>query len=170
MHLYEKGLDEFPKNEIILENLTMVAWVALGVIAAWLFSPIAAMVYAAFAVLMVGVILRKLVCANCYYYGRWCHIGWGRLSSLLFRKGNVADFGRGIGMKLAPLTYALLTAIPLILLIISTVQRFMMSKLGLMALLLLVSAYGGGVGRKKGCSNCKMRLTCPGCAVKQKAG
>jgi hypothetical protein len=34
-------------------------------------------------------------------------------------------------------------------------------------LLLAVSFYSGTSGRKKGCSNCKMRLVCSGSAVKE---
>lgn len=33
-------------------------------------------------------------------------------------------------------------------------------------LLLLVSFYSGAISRKKACAKCKMRLICPGSAVK----
>jgi len=109
--LYENGLEEHPKSIAVIGNLIMLLWISLGTVACWFFNPIVAGVYLAFAVVMVFIVLRKLVCTNCYYYGKWCPIGWGKLSALFFRKGSIEKFSTGIGVKLAPLTYGLLTLI-----------------------------------------------------------
>ena len=144
----------------------MLLWIASGTVACWFLYPIIAWIYLAFAIIMVGVILRKLVCTNCYYYGRWCSTGWGKLSALLFKQGNMENFDTSIGIKLAPLTYGLLTLIPLICIVISMVQGFTVPKIVVLVLLLLVAFYSGFVRRKKVCANCKMKLVCPGSAVK----
>lgn len=115
---------------------------------------------------MVYVVLRKLVCTNCYYHDKWCDSGWGKLSAKLFKKGKIGDFNESVGIKLAPLTYGLLTIVPLVLIIISVIQVFSWYKTGVLILLLLVSFYSGGISRKTTCSQCKMRLICPGSAVK----
>ena len=165
-NIFEQGLEEYPKTGIILGNLAMVIWIALGTIASWFLAPLAAWIYLAVAIVMVYIVMRKLVCTNCYYYDKWCGTGWGKLAALLFQQGNIDDFGTSVGVKLAPLTYGLLSLIPLILIIISMVQAFTVPKLVVLLLLLAVSAYSGFFSRKKGCANCKMRLICPGCAVK----
>jgi hypothetical protein len=167
INIFEQGLEEYPKSSIILGNLAMITWITLGTVSAWFLHPLAAWIYLAFAIIMVGVVLRKLVCTNCYYYGKWCSTGWGKLSALLFKKGNVEAFDTSIGVKLAPVTYGLLFLIPLILLVISVVQGFTVPKITVLILLLLVSSYSGIISRKKACTNCKMRLVCPGCAVKE---
>ena len=166
INIFEQGLEEYPKASIILGNLVMMLWIALGTIACWFLYPLAAWIYLAAAIIMVGVVLRKLVCTNCYYYDKWCSMGWGKLSALFFKEGDMENFGTSIGIKLAPLTYGLLSLIPLIFIVISIVQGFTVSKIIVLALLLLVSFYSGFISRKKGCVNCKMKLTCPGCAVK----
>jgi len=77
------------------------------------FNPIVAWTYLGFVVLMVGIVLKKLVCANCYtvtIMERWCYLGWGKLSALLFRKGEMEKFSSSPGMKFAPFTYGILTA------------------------------------------------------------
>jgi len=112
--------------------------------------------------------LRKLVCRNCYYYDKWCGLGWGKLSAKMFKKGNVEDFKDSVGLKLAPATYGLLMIIPLILLIISIIQGFSWYKIVVLMLLLAISFYSGGIGRKYSCSHCKMNLICPDSTVKKK--
>ena len=166
IRIYEKGLEGYPKSSIIFGNFMMMLWIALGTAACWFLYPIAAWIYLAFAIVMVGVVLRKFVCINCYYYDKWCSMGWGKLSALLFKRGNIEEFNKSIGLKLAPITYGLLTLIPLILIIISTIQNFTVYKIAVLVLLLLISFYSGAAGRKKTCAKCKMRLLCPGSAVK----
>jgi len=144
----------------------MILWIALGTISCWFLHPVVAWIYLVVAIIMVFVILRKLVCTNCYYYDKWCSIGWGKLSALFFKKGDIEDFSSSIGLKIAPITYGLLTLIPLILIIISFFKGFLISKLIVLILLLVISFWSGTVSRKKTCALCKMRIICPGSAVK----
>lgn len=163
--LCEQGLEEFPKSQIIRGNFMMLLWIALGTSACWFLYPIAAWIFLPVALIMVFVVLRRLVCTNCYYYGKWCPIGWGKLAALLFKQGSIEKFSKSPGVKLAPLTYGLLSLIPLVLIIIALVKYFTGPKLVALILLLLVSGYSAVGNRKKSCANCKMRTICPGSAV-----
>jgi hypothetical protein len=164
--LFEDGNEGFSKFTIILGNILMLLWIALGTISCWFLSPLIALLYMLFALIMIFVVLRKMVCVNCYYYGKWCAMGWGKLSAIFFRKGDVGKFSSSIGIKLAPVTYGLLTLIPLILIVISLVRGFSIFKVVLLILLLFISFYSGSINRKKTCAKCKMRIICPGSAVK----
>ncbi len=164
--LYTQGLEKYPKTTIIFGNLLMIVWIILGTIACRFLCSLAAWLYLAFAIIMVYIVLRKLICTDCCYYDKWCPIGWSKLSALFFKKGSVKKFGTNIGVKLAPFTYGVLSLIPLIFIIASMFQKFTISKLIVLVLLLVISFYSGGIGRKKSCAKCKMRLICPGCAVK----
>ena len=164
--IYEQGLEEYSKCSIILGNLLMLLWIALGTIGCYFFRPLVAWLYLAFAIIMVFVVLRKMVCTNCYYYDKWCCMGWGKLSALFFKKGEIENFPKSIGIKIAPLFYGLLTLIPLVLIVISIIKEFTVPKLVVLFLLLFVSFYSGAINRKKTCAVCKMRLICPGSAVK----
>jgi hypothetical protein len=166
MKIYQEGLEESPKARIIFGNIMMLLLFALGTIACWFFNPIIAWIYLAFAVIMVGIVLRKLVCTNCYYYDKWCPMGWGKLAALLFKKGDINNFDSSIGMKLAPLTYGNISFIPMIFLIISIVQNFSVVKLIVLIMLITIIVFSATIGRKEACRNCKMRLLCPGAAVK----
>ena len=167
-NLFEDGLEQHPLRRIIVGNLAMLLWFALGALACSYFYPILGLVYLVVAFVLVYVVLRKLVCVNCYYYDKWCGIGWGKLSAIMFKKGNLELFPTSIGLKLAPVTYGLLMIIPLVLLSVSIIQGFSWYKIVILILLLLVSLYNSGVGRRVLCSHCKMNLICPGSAVKKK--
>ncbi len=164
--MYEEGLEEYPKEGIVIGNLLMFLWIALGTIACWFLSSLFAWVYLAFAIIMVFLILRKLVCTNCYYYDKWCSIGWGKLAALFFKKGNVKKFSTSAGIKIAPFFYGSLTLIPLVILTISMFDGFTLFKLSILILIVIIGFYSGTVSRKKSCARCKMRLICPGSAVK----
>jgi hypothetical protein len=164
--LYEQGLDEYPVAQAIFANIVMIIWIALGAVACWFFYPLIGLIYLVFALVMIYIVLRKLVCPNCFYHGKCCHMGWGKLSTLLSKEGNIEDFSNSIGLKVAPLSYGLLTLIPLIFIVISIFQEFLVSKLVVLVLLLAISFYSGTAGRKKACVVCKMKLICPGAAVK----
>ena len=165
MSIYEKGLEEYPKSKIIVSNLIMIFWIALGTIACWFLYPLIAWIYLAFAIIMVFVVLRKLVCTNCYYYDKWCNIGWGKLSALFFKKGDVEKFSTSFGIKIAPFAYGSLTFIPLVVLTISMIKRFSFYKLAVFVFILFIGFYSGAISRKRACAKCKMRLICPGSAV-----
>ncbi len=166
--LYEKGLENFSSTGIIIGNALMLILIALGAIACSYFSPILMYSYLAFSIIMVFLVLRKLVCTNCYYYGKKCAIGWGKLSAVFFKKGDINKFSSNKGIKIAPIVYGIISFVPIVLIIIAIILDFSITKLIVLVLLLALSAYSGSIGRKKSCIKCKMRLICPGCAVKEK--
>ena len=166
MQLYDQGIEESSISQIIFGNVMMLGWIAVGTISCWFIHPAIAWSYLAVALVMVFVVLRKLVCTNCYYYGKRCPIGWGKLSAMFFKQGSIEQFSTCAGVKIAPLTYGLLTLIPLVLCIIALVQEFTVPRIIILSLLLIISAYSGSIGRKKSCAQCKMKLICPGNASK----
>jgi hypothetical protein len=88
-------------SSIVRENLLYLSiWFDAGWLVwpvRWNGWPVATMAWAA-VVLFVQVLLKKHNCSGCYYYGKSCHLGWGRLASWMFRQdsGNLAT-----GMKLS---------------------------------------------------------------------
>ena len=164
--IHEPGLERYPKSGVIIGNLLMVIWIALGTIACWFLIPIVAWIYLAVGVSMVWVVLRRLLCVNCYYYGKWCATGWGKLAAVFFKKGDVGKFSTSIGAKIAPITYGLLSIVPIIMLIVALIEQVSVQRIVVLVLLIGISAYSTVFNRRKTCVKCKMRLICPGCAVK----
>jgi hypothetical protein len=165
--LYKEGYEEYPVSKAIVGNILMLVWMGLGFWGIQFISPLLAWIFLSTGLLMVFIVLRKLVCTSCYYYGKRCAIGWGKLAAMMFKKGDVSTFPENPGIKIAPATYGLLSLIPLIFIVIAMIQGVTALKITVLVLLVGISAYSGGIGRKGACMHCKMRLICPGCAVKK---
>ncbi len=108
---YENGLTEgresFPVSTMVGENLLYLAtWGVAGTllwpaqVGGW---PVATLGWALFVV-TAQLLLKKHFCSGCYYYGKSCHLGWGRISSALCvqNSGNAK-----LGMALAVPMYML---------------------------------------------------------------
>ena len=166
VQLCESGLESYPVRDVILCNAVMATLIAAGTVACWLLSPVLAGLYLAFSVLMVFVVLRRLVCTRCYYYGKRCGAGWGLLASALFTRGRMEQFNESAGIRLAPAVYGLVMLIPLISLAVLLMRESTTSLLVLLAVILAIGFYSSGPGRKRSCVACKMRLCCKGSIAK----
>lgn len=160
-----EGLERYPCGTIITGNLAMALIIGVGTWACWLFHPLAAWLYLAYGIIMVYFVMRRLVCIHCYYYDKWCALGWGKLAALLYKPGNPDEFGSGPAIKMAGAVYGLLMLVPIVLVIIMMVQAITVLKVVLLGLLLLMTAYSA-LSRKGGCARCKQGPNCPGSAAK----
>ena len=88
--LYGKGLENYPKATVFLTNVLLLLWFGFAAygMSALRFAglPIISIIYLLFAIIMLGLILRKHLCTHCYYYNKLCGTGWGKLSSCLFKE------------------------------------------------------------------------------------
>lgn len=167
VRLNEKGKEQYPLSRVILGNSIMILWIVVGTIAVWFFSPIIATIYLTVAVILVYLVLRKIVCTNCYYYDKWCSLGWGKLAAALFKQGKIEEFNESIGLRVAPIVYGLLTIFPLIVVVVAIIAEIDYYKIAVLVILLFISFYSGSLSRKSACASCKMNTMCKGSAVKQ---
>ena len=116
--IYDDGIESFSKLTVLGENLLIFCMIIIGVIGMLPFQlyylPIISIIYLLFSLVMLFFLLRKHLCTNCYYYNKWCHCGWGKLASLIFKKhtGN-----QNLGGKLANITWAFIMILPIVIMI-----------------------------------------------------
>jgi len=160
------GVESFPISGIIGENLLFLAiWTA----AAYLFWPVWTLfnlpmltIIWIVLVLVIQIIFKKHNCSGCYYYDKLCHLGWGKISSALFKQDSGAP---EIGMKLSffyIITPPVVFLTSLIHALISSANTVYWIFLILFVVLNILSF----PIRKHGCSKCAMKEVCPGSAVK----
>lgn len=107
--------------------------------------------------------LLKSGCVNCYYYGKICGFGKGRLSALFFKKGDSSKFHeKEISWK-DMIPDLLVSIFPLIAGIIILIYNFSWIILVLMVAILILSTAGNALVRGfLTCGKCKQReLGCP---------
>lgn len=151
--LYEKGLKNYPKKIIILTNTLLLLWFGFAAYGMSVLKfaglPIISILYLLFALVMLGFVLRKHLCTHCYYYDKLCGSGWSKLSAYQFkqRSGNYE-----LGMKLAGMTWGLLTMIPIVTVpIVMFLHREFLISGGLSLAGFLMIMAMNQLMRKKGC-------------------
>ena len=162
------GKESFPLPWIIGENLLyLVMWVLTGFLLWPLWTPFGLPLLAilwALLVVIIQVLLKRQNCSGCYYYGKLCHLGWGKISAALFKQ----DSGNPeIGVKLAFFYILPPPIVSLMALAFAIIKRPTWVYWSMLALFVILNAASFPV-RKKGCGLCAMRESCPGSAAKSK--
>lgn len=154
--------EQYPAGYVMLSNLLTIFIYITGGLLVYLLNPFLAVAYVLFLLVLE---LRLLAghCTECYYYGKRCAFGRGRLSAVLFRKGNPERFSlRKITWK-DMIPDLLVLIIPVAAGIILLVTGFSWDVLILIVLLLILGSLGNGFVRGQlACRYCRQReIGCP---------
>jgi hypothetical protein len=152
-------LANYPWTTPLIENTVWGGVYLLGSATFWFIHPWAAGAYLAYSLACMYLLLPRLVCTSCFYYGRRCHSGQGRIASLLFSPRSQAEFAsRFRSMRLAaPIFLA-----PLLAGIVMLFVRFS-PRLAACTLAFGILALGCTrlVTKRLGCPRCRQRHVCP---------
>jgi len=110
-------------------------------------------------------------CVHCYYYGKNCGVGKGKLCALIFKQGDPTAFACKQATWLDILPDFLVSLVPLIAGIVLSILAF--SWLRVILLIALVLLAFGGTAAVRGnllCKHCKQReIGCPAAKLFEKA-
>lgn len=154
--------ENYPWSTVLLSNLQNLILYFLGLyviaqISIWIMIPFL------FYLLFLEFKLLRNSCTKCYYYGKVCAFGKGRLSALLFKKGDTSQFNaRCITWKYM-IPDLLVTVIPFVAGIYLLIKDFSWPVLGAIVAILLLSSMGNAYIRGNlACKYCKQKdLGCP---------
>ena len=135
----------YSKRLLTAGNLGIVLWILIDAVACWFFNPILGWVFLIAAFGLIFVILRRLGCSSCYYC-KSCTMGFGKLADLFFGQGYMA--GVNSSLKII-FVYGLLGIVPIVPLAISIIQEFAVTKIAVLALLLILLSYSGSRRKPK---------------------
>ena len=157
-----KRYENFPLGIVFLCNVVSFAVYALGF---HILAGFGIGVAALYLLICLGLEYRvmKASCVNCYYYGRWCGFGKGKLCSLLFKKGDPQQFAERTASWRDVLPDFLVFLLPVGGGIVLLIQDFTWPLL--IALAGLVALSFGGTAFVRGsfsCQYCKQKdIGCP---------
>ncbi|MBN1695017.1 hypothetical protein JW879_06425 [candidate division WOR-3 bacterium] len=151
--------ENYPYWIIIVSNILQLSIYAIGVIIIKPLGIIWLLIYLAYIVFLEIRLLKKS-CVICYYYGKICAFGKGKISSLLFKKGE-GFTGNFTWKDLIP--DMLVAVIPIIIGIVRLIMDFNCLLLLLIILLFLLVSKGNEFVRGSlACKYCKQReINCP---------
>ncbi|MFC1501086.1 hypothetical protein ACFL58_01385 [Elusimicrobiota bacterium] len=157
-----KRHENYPAWIVIISNFVSLAIYAIGAFIIYKLGLIWLALYLLYILFLEIRLLRKS-CIYCYYYGKICAFGKGKISSLLFRRGNAQQFSEIKITWKDILPDFLVSIIPLIIGIILLIINFDLLLLFLLVLLLILSSFGNAKVRGSlACKYCKQRdLGCP---------
>ena len=116
-----------------------------------------------FYIFILEARLLKSSCTKCYYYGKFCAFGKGKLSALLFKKEDKGKLNKRkiTGKDILP--EFLVSIIPLFIGIWLLVSEFDWKILASMVILVILASVGSALVRGRlACKFCKQReLGCP---------
>ncbi|MGC9517095.1 MAG: hypothetical protein ACP5C3_05270 [Methanomicrobiales archaeon] len=154
--------ENYPFKIVFLSNLLTLSIYIIGTYILYNLTIIFALLYLIYA-LFLEIRLLKKSCVNCYYYGKICGFGKGRLSYIFFKKGDNSKFSLSkIGWK-DMIPDLMIILLPLIGGIFILIFNFSWIILLLILALLALSTVGNAVIRGNfACKYCKQRkLGCP---------
>ena len=162
------GKESFPLSWIIGENLLYLAmWLLAGYLIWPIWMPFGLpflTIIWTVLVVAIQILLKKHNCSGCYYYGKLCHLGWGKISSAMFKQdgGNPKT-----GMKLSLFYIISPPVIFLTSLIFAIIKNPTWVYWFVLVLFVILNVASFQV-RKKGCILCVIKESCPGSAAKSK--
>lgn len=157
-----KAFENYPCGTVIVSNLVSVGTYLAGGYIIYQFGIVWLTAYLLY-VLFLEVRLMKKSCVNCYYYGKVCAFGRGKISSLLFKKGDLSKFGKRKITWKDVLPDFLVSMVPVLAGIGLLVVNFSWLVLSAVVVLVVLTSAGNGFVRGSlACKFCKQReLGCP---------
>ncbi|MFC1511547.1 hypothetical protein ACFL5U_04120 [Candidatus Margulisiibacteriota bacterium] len=166
-----KSYENYPAWFVLFSNAITFSIYILGVYIISGFGLLYVLLYLLYIVLMEIKLLRGS-CVDCYYYGKVCFLGRGKIAPLFFKKGEPSRFvNRQITWKdLFP--DLLVPIIPLVSAIVLLIIDFSWPVLGALVLLVILGFPVTGYLRScLACRFCRQReIGCPAEQMLNKGG
>jgi len=103
--------DDYPIRIVILNLIELLSALVLGLLLVAQLGWWAVLLYAVVGCL--GLMLALAYgCTRCFYYGRVCGLGLGKIAPLVFRQRDEEEFGQAISQTVAWTLVGLVLALP----------------------------------------------------------
>jgi hypothetical protein len=147
--------ESFPRTTVIYNLLTLGGALIMGVV---VLAQLGIWVAAGYLVLLALTVYGMLafVCARCYYYGRRCATGVGKVVALFFKKGREEEFGHTASQKVVMLLLVIALLLPLVGGIASLVVGYSTLRLVLLVAWVALLVAGLAPHPRLVCSHCKL--------------
>jgi hypothetical protein len=157
-----QGYENYPIRMVLVSNLLSISMYLIGAAILNQVGLIWLVLYLLF-ILLLELRIVKGHCVDCYYYGKTCAFGKGRLSCLLFPKGSPEHFSKRTITWEDIVPDFLVYIIPLLVGIALLIRDFSWILLILVIALFILGFAGNALVRGKiACRYCKQReIVCP---------
>jgi hypothetical protein len=157
-----KTYENYPTRIVILSNMVSLIIYSMGFIIMNRLGILVAIIYLLF-ILTLEYKLISRHCINCYYWGKTCGFGKGRISALFFKKGDISKFCSNKMSWKDMIPDLLVSLAPVAVGIVLMIIKFDLVILLASVLIIILSTSGNGFIRGTlTCSYCKQKESdCP---------
>jgi hypothetical protein len=157
-----KRYENYPTGIVFLSNFVSITIYGIGFFVILRLGLVFALLYLLY-IMILEYRLIKYHCTSCYYWGKTCGFGKGRISSSFFKKGEVSWFCSKKMTWKDMIPDILVSLIPLVTGVVLLILEFDFLLLAALLLLFILSTMVTGFIRgKMTCLFCKQRdLGCP---------
>ncbi len=150
--------DNYPAHIIVIRWIILLLAFALGIYVLLEFHHMLAIVYIVYASLALTLILSLSRCGSCFYHGRFCNTGWGKIAAYLFKKGDESKY---VDRYDYAIFLHLLWLIPLLAAALQAIRKRNVLALAIFAAYLLTLFVEKIILKKLCCKRCHQRDFCP---------
>ncbi|MHA1214710.1 MAG: hypothetical protein ACTSPG_05400 [Candidatus Hodarchaeales archaeon] len=155
------SFEKYPYRIICVSaSLTALNYL-LGTLVLYVLDTIIGFLFLFFCIFTILVSMRTR-CSCCAYHGRWCNIGLGKLSGLVFKKGDPVEFRNPKNVILTVILGFTTIFLPVFVGIILIILDFSLFTVSLLAVYVLIGFFPNLLLREKLCVRCEQGvLGCP---------
>jgi len=157
-----KTHENYPVGIILLSNLFALSVYSIGALIIFGYGVVASIIYLLYCILLEFRLLWTS-CCHCFYYGKNCFLGRGRIASFFFKKDDPKKFIETQFSITLLIPDLLVSLIPLVFGTLLLLNKFNWFLLSLMIILALLAFPGNAILRGSlACKHCKQReVGCP---------
>ncbi|MHC4519268.1 MAG: hypothetical protein ACYTAS_11810 [Planctomycetota bacterium] len=154
--------ERFPWSIVLLANFVALSIYAIGTFLLWGLGAWWGVLYLLYCVWMEWRLLSKS-CVDCYYYGKVCGFGKGKLCAVFFKQGDPEKFTEGSFSWFDLIPDFGVLVFPVVGGVVLLVGGFSWVTLALLVVLIVLGLGGNAVVRGSfACKYCKQReIGCP---------
>ncbi|MGB8658032.1 MAG: hypothetical protein WCE90_09660 [Candidatus Zixiibacteriota bacterium] len=157
--------DAYPAWIVMVRWIILLMAFALGIYVLSDIREAWGVIYVGYALIALTLILPLSRCSNCFYHGKSCNTGWGKVAGYLFPKGDESKY-------VDHYSYAIflhfLWLVPLLASIFQLLRRRDVKALVILVVFLFVLLLEKIVLRALACKRCHQREICPALPFRKK--
>jgi hypothetical protein len=138
-----KRYENYPMGNVILSNVVSLTIYVLGFFVVFRVGWVYSLFYLLF-ILSLEYRLLRYHCTNCFYWGKTCGFGKGRVSSWFFKKGENSQFCMKDFTWKDMIPDLLISLIPFVIGVVLLILSFDILLLSALVILVLLTTTGNG--------------------------
>ena len=150
--------ENYPKAVVIIRWIILLLAFALGIYALLRLHYIFAILYIVYSVMALTLILPLSRCGSCFYHGKLCNTGWGKIAAYFFKKGDESKY---VDYYNYAIFLHLLWLVPLLIAALQMIRKRDVLALSIFAVYLLILFVEKITLKRLCCKRCHQRDFCP---------